>query len=300
MAARIVPCLWFDDQAEEAARLYSGLLPGGRILGASRYPESCDNPSQKPRGSVMTVEFELAGQPFTALNGGPLFTPNPSVSFFLYAERADEVDRVYAALEPGGKALMPLGSYPWSERYGWIQDRFGISWQVMLRRSPDDPAVAPSLMFADARFGQAAQALETYARVFSGEVTLLDRYPESMGVPGDAIAHGRCVVDGQTLTAMDAPGEHGFAFSEAISLAVHCADQAEVDRLWEALGEGGEHGPCGWLKDRFGLSWQVTPASMLSRILSEDSAAKDRAFQAMLGMSKLDLAALDAAYAGDC
>lgn len=105
MSQRIVPCLWFDDQAETAARFYSETFPGGRIVAVSHYPESFDNPAGKPRGSVLTVELEIAGQRFTALNGGPIFVINPSISFFVRVDRPEEAERLF--------------------------DPYGVSWQIV-------------------------------------------------------------------------------------------------------------------------------------------------------------------------
>jgi predicted 3-demethylubiquinone-9 3-methyltransferase (glyoxalase superfamily) len=98
---------------------------------------------------------------------------------------------------------------------------------------------------------------------------------------------------------MDGHGPHGFVFDEGLSLQIVCEDQRELDRYWDALVEGGgSHGPCGWLKDRFGVSWQVTPANMIEWITSKDGAARDRAFAAMMKMSKIDIATLDSAFRG--
>jgi len=128
----VVPCIWLDDQAEQAAAFYLKAFGDGRVLGTSHYPESRDNPSGRPRGSVLTVDLELQGRRFTLLNGGPIFKPNPSVSFFAHVATPAAADLLYGALAEGGVPLMPIGSYPWSERYGWIADRFGVSW-------PKDP-----------------------------------------------------------------------------------------------------------------------------------------------------------------
>jgi len=157
MAQKIVPNLWFDTQAEEAANFYLSVFKNSRILSTTRYPEG----SPGPVGSVMTVEFELDGQRFVGINGGPQFT-----------------------------------------------------------------------------------------------------------------------------------------FSEAVSLMVNCADRAEVDYFWERLSDGGEEGPCGWLKDRYGLSWQVVPEGMDEVFADPDPQKAQRAMQAMLGMGKLDVAALHAAADG--
>jgi predicted 3-demethylubiquinone-9 3-methyltransferase (glyoxalase superfamily) len=295
----IVPCLWFDDQAESAANFYVSVFPGGRLSALSHYPASGENPSGKPPGSVLTVEFEIGGLRFTGLNGGPTFTPNPSISFFAEVDSAAEADQLFAALAETGQVLMPLGAYPWSERYGWVMDRFGVSWQVMTRPgAKGDQSIVPCLMFTGAQKGRAYEAMELYASIFpNSRLDDVARYEEDEG-PTDSVKHGRFTLAGQRFVAMDSHIEHAFALNEAISLQVMCKDQREVDRYWDALSEGGEKGPCGWLKDRFGLSWQVVPEAMFDWLSSEDVAARDRAFRAMLDMSKLDIAALQAAFEG--
>jgi predicted 3-demethylubiquinone-9 3-methyltransferase (glyoxalase superfamily) len=292
----IIPCLWLDAQAEQAADFYTKLFTGGRIVALSHYPESADNPPGKPRGSVLTVEFELAGQRFTALNGGPLFTINPSISFFVHVESAEQADRMFAALAEGGSVLMALGEYPWSKRYGWVRDRFGVSWQVMAGRPEQGGAmIVPCLMFTGAQHGKAEQAMHSYARIFDGRIEQVERYAASEG-PVGTIKHGRFVLAGQPMVAMDSHIEHGFGFDEGLSLQVMCKDQHELDRFWSALSEGGEQGPCGWLKDRYGLSWQVVPQQNASWMASHDTKARDRAFAAVMQMKKLDIAAIEAAF----
>jgi len=296
---QIVPCVWLDDQAEQAAAFYTRTFRGGRIAATSRYPESTDNPGGRPRGSVLTVEIELSGRRFTLLNGGPAFQLNPSISFFAHVDVSAEADRLFGALADGGQVLMPLDAYAWSERYGWVKDRFGVSWQVMAgRRPPGGAAIVPCLMFAGALHGRAEEAMRTYASIFpGGRIADVARYVAGEGQVG-AVKHGRVVLAGQDLVAMDAHGTHGFTFNEALSLQVMCQDQATLDRYWSALAEGGVQGPCGWLKDRFGLSWQVVPASIARLLIGGDAAARDRAFAAMLTMGKLDIAALERAFAG--
>lgn len=295
----IVPCLWFDHQAEQAARFYTSVFAGGRITARSHYPESSDNPAGKPRGSVLTVEFEIAGQRFTALNGGPQFTINPSISFFVHLQHTADVDRTFAALADGGQVLMPLGEYPWSSRYGWVADRFGVSFQVIAGQPLESGAtIAPCLMFAGPRHGQAEQAMETYTRIFDGgHVARIERYRAGEG-PEGTVKHGRFVLDGQDMVAMDSHDDHAFTFNEAVSLQVMCKDQVELDRYWAALSDGGQEGPCGWLTDRFGLSWQVVPERIADWMASTDTQARDRAFAAVMRMSRLDIAAIEAAFGG--
>ncbi len=293
----VVPCLWFDDQAEQAGQFYTQIFPNGRITAVSHYPQSSDNPSGKPRGSVLTVEFELAGQRFTALNGGPHFVMGPSISFFVHVDSSVEAERLFASLAEHGKVLMPLDTYPWSERYGWVQDRFGVSWQVILRQAGQLGAtIVPCLMFAGAVRGKAEQAMQTYARIFpKGHIESLARYAPGEG-PVDWIKHGRFVIAGQEMIAMDSHVVHQDTFNESISLQVMCQDQKEVDRYWAELSEGGKQGPCGWLKDPFGVSWQIVPIGIVDWMTSKDTAAKDRAFQAMLKMTKLEIAELEKAF----
>lgn len=295
---RISPCLWFDDQAEAAATFYTQVLPGGREQARSHYPQAGENPSGKAPGSVLTVAFEVAGQTFTALNGGPIFKPNPSISLFVELGSRAEVDRIHSALAEGGSDLMSLDSYPWSPRYAWVQDRFGVSWQVMLARDGQEPAIVPSLLFSGPLLGRAREALQQYSRIFPDGRLLMDQPLPAGAGPEGGMLYGRALLDGQDLVAMDSPADHAFGFDEGISLQVSCRNQAEVDRYWGLLSEGGEEGPCGWLKDRFGLSWQVVPEGIQRWMTSEDGAARDRAFAAMMTMGKPDVAALEAAFSG--
>jgi predicted 3-demethylubiquinone-9 3-methyltransferase (glyoxalase superfamily) len=295
----ILPCIWLDDRAEEAAAFYVGAFPGGRVTATSRYPESFDLPGGRPRGGVLTVELELGGRRFTLLNGGPGFVPNPSVSFFVHADDAAAAGRTFAALGDRGRVLMPLDAYPWSERYGWVQDRFGVSWQVMAgRREGARATIVPCLMFAGAQHGRAEEAMRAYASIFpGGRVLDVSRYAPGEG-PEGKVKHGRFVLADQDMVAMDSHLAHGITFSEGVSLQVMCEDQATIDAYWAALGEGGKHGPCGWLADRFGLSWQVVPTRIGWWLADGDAAARDRAFRAMIGMGKLDVATLEGAFVG--
>lgn len=297
---RVAPCLWYDDQAEEAAALYCASLPQTTVTAVARYPLGFDNPGGKPRGSVLTVELDLAGTPFTALNGGPHLRPDPSISFFVHTKGTAETDRVARALADGGSYLMELDSYPWSASYAWVQDRYGVSWQVMLADAWDGPMIAPCLMFTGSVHGRAEAALRLYAGIFpEGHVELLERYQAEEG-PTGTVKHGRASLAGQPLIAMDSHLGRGLGFSEAISLQVLCRDQAEVDHYWSRLSERGEEGVCGWLKDRFGVSWQVVPTVFLEMLQAGEASGPgyERAFRAMLGMTKLDIAAIQAARQG--
>ena len=296
----LVPCLWLNGEAEEAAAFYVETFGGGRLIGRALFPHLADNPVGMPPGSLMSVEFEVCGQRFTALNGGPRFVVNPSISFFVRVDSSAQAEHLFAALSRGGETLMPLGAYPWSACYGWTADRFGVSWQVMAAAGNSEPAIAPALMFCGVQFGNAMAAIENLCGIFpNSQVVEVERFaPDEDGA--GAVKQARFILSGHGFMAMDSPFDHAFGFNEAISLQVLCDGQADVDRYWVELSEGGEPGQCGWLKDRFGVSWQVVPERWLQWLGSNaDDAGRERVFAAMQGMSKLDGGVLERAFAGE-
>ena len=296
----LVPCLWLNGGAEEAAAFYVETFGNGRLIARTLFPRAADNPVGMPPGSLMSVEFEVYGQRFTAVNGGPQFVVNPSISFFVRVDSSAQAEHLFAALSRGGETLMPLGAYPWSACYGWVADRFGVSWQVMAAAGNSEPAIAPALMFCGAQFGNAMPAIDSLCGIFpSSQVVEVERFaPDEDGA--GAVKQARFALSGHGFMAMDSPFDHAFGFNEAISLQVLCHGQADLDRYWAALSEGGEPGQCGWLKDRFGVSWQVVPERWLQWLGSNaDDAARERVFTAMQGMSKLDGGVLERAYAGE-
>jgi predicted 3-demethylubiquinone-9 3-methyltransferase (glyoxalase superfamily) len=293
----IRPCLWFDDAAEQASSFYVSLFGGGSILHVGRYGEQMP----RPAGSVMIVEFAVGGQVFQALNGGPQFRPNPSISFFVQVRDEAEVRRLYAGLEAGGRALMPLGTYAWSTCYAWVEDRFGVTWQIMTGDfEAGAPRIVPCLMFANAQQGRAGEAIDRYVATFTNAREIRREHYAAGEAPTHLVKHARFELEGQELAAMDSPIPHAFDFSEGLSLSVRAADQAAVDRLWSSLtSNGGESGPCGWLKDPFGVSWQIVPEALVTLQSSGNAIAAGRMFRAMMAMGKLDIAALEAAFRGE-
>jgi predicted 3-demethylubiquinone-9 3-methyltransferase (glyoxalase superfamily) len=203
------------------------------------------------------------------------------------------------ALVEGGMALMPLDKHPWSDCYAWVQDRFGVSWQVMQTgRKPDDAVIAPCLMFTGGAHGQAEAAIRFYPSALpDSRIERIEKYTADEGVEG-TVKHGRFRVCGTQLVAMDAHQQNNFKFSEALSLQVLCDTQDDVDRVWSALTEGGREGPCGWLTDRFGFAWQVVPRALRDMMTSDDEPARARAFSSFMPMKKLDIATLEPAFRG--
>ncbi|TQF01189.1 VOC family protein [Kitasatospora acidiphila] len=145
--------------------------------------------------------------------------------------------------------------------------------------------------------GQAEEAANHYLSIFpNSRIGQITRYGETGPGPAGSVMVVEFELNGQKFIGLN--GGPQFTFSEAISFQIHCADQAEVDHYWDKLGEGGQPGPCGWLKDKFGLSWQVVPAELPAMIGDPDPEKAARATRAMMAMGKLDIAALRKAHAG--
>ena len=294
MTNQIRPYLWFDTQAREAVGFYVETFPESRITNTTTIHDT-------PSGDSEIVSFELLGQDFMAISAGPLFKFTPAVSFLVSCATRDEVDQLWTRLAAGGQALMPLDSYPFSDRFGWTNDRYGLSWQVMLARAPEiSQRIAPALMFVGDSCGRAEEAVEMYTSIFPGSALgEMTRYgpgeePDREGT----LKHCDFALGGQRFAAMDSAGPHEFTFNEAVSFLVDCADQTEIDRYWEALSAVPEAEQCGWVKDRFGVSWQIVPAVMDSMMSNGSPEQIARVTQAFLKMKKFDVADLQRAYAG--
>lgn len=293
---KIIPHLWFDGAAEEAAVLYARLIAGSRVGRVTRFGKAGLAQHGQLEGTAMTVEFELAGYRMVGLNGGPHFRFTPAVSYFVMLESEVEVDRLWRGLVEGGSVLMPLDAYDWSPKYGWLSDRFGLSWQIALGARSDvgGQAVTPALMFTGARCGQAEAAMEHYVSVFPGSgIDGVLRYDGSGQDAAGTVRHAQFKLMGKMFMAMDSALDHDFGFTPANSHLILCADQAEIDRYWIALSAE----QCGWLQDRFGVSWQVVPERLTALMNDPDPERVGRVAEAFMGMKKLDLAALETAAA---
>lgn len=300
---KITPNLWFDSQAEEAAKFYTSLFKNSRIGKTTRYGKAGFEIHGQPEGKLMTIEFELEGCEFIGLNAGPIFKFTPAVSFLVACKTKGEVEALWEKLSLGGTALMELGVYPFSEKYGWTQDRYGLSWQVMaMGDRPITQRITPTLMFVGDVCGKAEEAVNFYTSAF--HKTKIDhtlRYgkgeePDKEGT----IRHAGFTLEGQEFAAMDSAHPHDFTFNEAISLIVRCATQAEIDGYWDKLSEGGDPKAqvCGWLKDKFGVSWQVSPTVLEEMLQDPDKTKVERVTEAFLKMKKFNIGELRKAFEG--
>lgn len=291
---KIVPHLWFDSAAEDAAKLYAALVPHSRIATVSRYAKAGFDVHGQQEGAVMNVELTLGGQRMLTLNAGPHFRPTPAVSYYLTFEERAALDHAWEVLAEGGRVHMPLDTYLWSARYGWLDDRWGVSWQLSLGAlaQTGGQAMTPMLLFAGDKAGQAEAAMKHYTTLFpnSGIEGIL-RHDGTGNDAADSVMHAQFQLAGQTFMAGDSALAHEFTFTEANSFLVFCDDQAEIDHYWNALSAVPEAERCGWLKDRFGLSWQIIPRQ-LPALLSAQGATVMETF---MGMRKIDIAALESA-----
>jgi predicted 3-demethylubiquinone-9 3-methyltransferase (glyoxalase superfamily) len=298
---KIVPHLWFDTEARDAASFYCAVFPDSGITHVTTLHDT-------PSGDCDVVSFTLWGYAFMAISAGPLFRFNPSISFMVNFDPSRDtdaharIDEAWTKLSEGGKVLMPLDRYPFSERYGWIQDRFGLSWQLILTNpeGAERPPILPSLLFVGDVYGKAEEASDFYLSLFRnsrrGQIV---RYPAGMKPDREgAVMFTDFMLEGQWFAAMDSAQEHDFAFNEAISFVVNCADQNEIDACWKRLSAVPEAEQCGWLKDRYGLSWQIVPGELDAMMKDPDPERVNRVTRAFLNMKKFDLAALQGAYDG--
>ncbi|AIF85204.1 hypothetical protein NTE_03172 [Candidatus Nitrososphaera evergladensis SR1] len=217
---KITPFLWFDNQAEEAAKFYTSIFKNSKIGTIAPYGEAGAQASGMPKGTVMTVTFELEGQGFIALNGGPVFKFTSAVSFFVSCNTEEEIDRLYKKLSEGGMVLMELDEYPFSKKFCWINDRFGVSWQLNLANSTQQK-ITPFLMFVRERNGKAEEAMNFYVSLFeNSRIVKIERYGAGEEEPEGTVKHATFSLDGQDFMALDSNREHPFTFTPAISLLV--------------------------------------------------------------------------------
>lgn len=293
----IVPFLWFDNNAEEAANYYVSIFRNARIRTINHFGEESAKSSGLPKGSVMTVSFQIEGMDFVAMNGGPAFKISPAISFMVNCRTREKIDDLWSKLADGGNILMEIGQYPYAERYGWVQDKFGVSWQLIM--SSEHYNIAPCLMFTGNQRGKAEEAINFYMSVFpNSSVESIDRYKEDQEGPTGELAYASFNLTCQNFKAMDSGIEVPFVFSPAVSFAVNCHNQQEIDYFWDKLTEGGDPAAqqCGWLADKYGVSWQIVPASLGYWLSDADSEAGRNVMSEWLTMKKPDMNVLWNAY----
>lgn len=298
---KIVPHLWFNTQAKEAAEFYSQVFPNSKIISSYVLHDT-------PSGDCDVLTFNLNGYDFMAISAGPYFTLNPSISFMVNFDPSRDpeaeihLNELWAKLFDGGEALMPLQEYPFSKLYGWVKDKFGVTWQLILTDPGGDPRpfIVPSLMFAGDVANKAEEAMQFYISVFkNAKPGILARYTEPTGAAKKgSIMFADVKLEHQWFALMDSGEEQPFTFNEALSLLINCDTQEEIDYYWQKLSAVPEAEQCGWLKDKYGVSWQVSPTALKNMMNKGTPEQIARVTKAFLGMKKFNLAELHAAYRG--
>jgi predicted 3-demethylubiquinone-9 3-methyltransferase (glyoxalase superfamily) len=270
---KIYPCLWFDGKAKEAADFYCSVFKDSVITSENQ----------------IVVTFESYGQKFMCLNGGPEFVINPSVSFYVICDTEEEIEGIYKKLMEGGSELMSLDKYDWSKKYAWVQDKFGVTWQLSFGGMEQiRQKITPVMMFTGKQCGKAEQAIHFYTSAFKGsDIIGIVKYAKNDNDTEGTVKHAEFTLGNQAFMAMDSSFMHNFTFNEAVSFVVDCETQEEIDYYWGRLTFCGEEVQCGWLKDKFGVSWQIVPA-ILSGLMS-DPLRSERVTKAFLQMKKFDI-----------
>jgi predicted 3-demethylubiquinone-9 3-methyltransferase (glyoxalase superfamily) len=283
---KIIPHLWFDKEAKEAAEFYTSVFDDTKINFVTLIRNT-------PSGDAEIVGFQIMGYDFMAISAGPFFKINPSISFHAKCRTVEEVDRIWKKLSKGGTVMMELSEYPFSKRYGWIQDKFGVSWQIIYTEGDFKQRITPVLMFVGDVCGKAEEAIGFYTSIFpAAKAHVLARYingeePDKEGT----VKYAQFILDGQEFGAMDSARMHDFGFNEAVSFIVNCKDQNEIDYFWDKLSAVPEAEQCGWIKDKYGVSWQIIPANM-GELIGKNP---EKTTPAMLKMKKIIIADLEKA-----
>lgn len=295
MGQKIIPNIWLEENIQEAVDFYVSAFPDSKIISTVNYPNSAEEGladfQLDMAGKVLTIDFQLGGLRFTAINGGPAFKFTPSISLMVNFDPSrdeqarEHLDKLWDKLIDGGEVLMPLDAYPYSKRYGWVKDRYGLTWQLILADPGGDPRpfIIPSLLFSGSNTNRAEEAINFYTSVFQdAKPGILARYEQDSGpAKAGSVMFADFTLAGQWFAAMDSSVEQNFTFNEAVSLAVTCKDQAEIDYFWKKLSKVPESEQCGWCKDGYGLSWQIVPENV------EELLKKPGAFANMMQMKKI-------------
>lgn len=289
---RIIPHFWFKKEALEATEFYCQVFPNSKLEHKLLLPNT-------PSGDCDLVSFQIFGTTFMAISAGPLFKPNYSISFSVFAHPnsisnpEEWIESTWKKLSEGGKILMPLDSYPFCKKYGWLSDRFNVSWQLILQEETEAPKpfLATSLFFVKENFTKGKQAVEFYTQLFSKltqtQVFTISFHPESEAFPPETVAYAEFKIGNNLFTLTESPYEKEVQFTEGVSLLVECETQEEIDYLWNSLSHVKEAEECGWLKDKYGVSWQITTPIIQDLLIDETK--KDKALEKILKMKKIEI-----------
>ena len=291
---KIMTCLWFDQDAGKAGEFYLKVFENSRLLSKSLMTGT-------PSGDVESLTLAIEDINLMMISAGPYFKINPSISFMISCADQDEARKYWDAFIEGGQALMPLDKYDFSELYGWVEDKFGVSWQIMVvGNEPIKTKIRPALMFVGDNCGHAEEAIDYYVDIFkNSKLISKSRYGEGFSPDSpEMLNFAEFILEGQSFSIMDSAYDHEFAFSEGVSLLINCDTQEEIDYYWDKLSAVPEAEQCGWIKDKYGVSWQISPTILNDMMDDKDPEVIARVTNAFLDMKKLDIAEIEKAYKG--
>lgn len=272
--SNLYPCIWFNNNAKEAMQFYKDVFTTVEITD--------ENP--------VVIIAHIDGIKFMALNGGDSFRPNPSISFMVICEDRWEAERYWEKLIYGGKVLMPLDKYDWSEKYGFVEDKFGVSWQIYTGNYSDvGQKIVPNLMFGGVNQGKADRAIDFYLHLFaSSKGSSILRYED--GPAKGQVMHAQFELGDYVMMAMDSGVAQDYSFTPGVSLVIECDNQENIDYFWNNFTNKGREEMCGWCVDEFGVSWQIVPKELSA--LMKDPEKGQRVMAALMKMKKIDIETL--------
>lgn len=275
VSKRIYPCLWFNKNAQEAVDFYSLIFSDIRKFDSNGF----------------STTFEIAGSKFMVMNGGPTYQVNSAISYYFYSGSEAVLQRIYESLSAGGHILMPLGKYEWSTQYAWVIDRFGVNWQLDIDDIQSKQKIVPTCLFVNKKNQSVKDAISHYTGIFKPSKVILEApYNTESGMPFGTLLFAQCSLNGYIFNTMSSTMVHDYDFTPGNSFVIECSTQAEIDYYWHKLGDGGHYSRCGWLVDKFGISWQVLPDFLAKLVNDPDKGPK--VIQAFMKMQKFDIETL--------
>ncbi|MGL4759339.1 MAG: VOC family protein [Patescibacteria group bacterium] len=278
--------LWFDTEAKNAADFYLSVFSSN----ASIINKSIINSNSNNEYDFF--EMKIHNQELILISAGPFFKKNSSISMFVNYSTEEELREIYNKLSEGSKILMELGKYDFSPLYSWIEDKYGVSWQLIYDpQNQYNQVIEPCFLFTNEACGKAKEAMELYTKALpNSSIKTLVNYPQ--GVEGQStnnLMYGVLDLNGYTLIFMDSSLEHDFNFNEGVSVLLNVENQTEFDNCYKYLSDAIESEQCGWVKDKYGISWQIQPIQLVDIMRSSNVESKNKVIQKILTMKRLEI-----------
>lgn len=279
---KITPFLWFPKNIHPILVYYKTIFPELISDPLEKYEET-------PSGSIEFANIKIYDRELLIMAADDTSKFNNSISMTIWCNNLERTKYIWEQLSSTGKVLMNADKYDWSEYYGWCNDKYGLSWQIMYYPDSEN-MVIPSITMSGANCGKAAEFIENLKPIFKDiSINHISKYGKNEnGDNPEHIAHCEFTVNNQKYIIMDSSNMHDQNFNESISFLILCKGQDEVDFYWDKIiANGGEASQCAWCKDKFGISWQVVPEELNQATGNPDPVIAKYALESMLQMSKI-------------